>query len=224
MRGTVKRAFPGEKLERPECAKRFSVVGRRAGGDARSLSDSDIDLLERCRRGDEAAWRDLVSRHTRKVFGLAYRFTGRADEAEDLTQEIFVKLYQSLDRYEGSAGSFPSWFMAVARNHAIDHYRRRREEHLRRVDAPALLDIAPAAEDGPLKTLEREERARLVHRGLRSLPLELREPLILFDLQGVPYEEVARTLGVPLGTVKSRINRGRLELAKRILGRAWTRP
>jgi len=188
------------------------------------LSDSDIDLLERCRRGDEAAWRDLVSRHTRKVFALAYRFTGRADEAEDLTQEIFVKLYQGLDRYEGSVGSFPAWLMAVARNHAIDSYRRRREEHLRRVDEPALLEVTPAAEDGPFKTLEREERARLVHRGLRSLPAELREPLILFDLQGVPYGEVARTLGVPLGTVKSRINRGRLELAKRILGRSGSRP
>jgi RNA polymerase sigma-70 factor (ECF subfamily) len=188
------------------------------------LSDSDSDLLEGCRRGDEAAWRDLVARHTRKVFALAYRFTGRADEAEDLTQEIFVKLYQSLDRYDGSAGSFPAWLMAVARNHAIDHYRRRREEHRRRVDEPALLDVAPATEDGPFKALEREERARLVHRGLRSLPLELREPLILFDLQGVPYEEIASTLGVPLGTVKSRINRGRLELAKRILGRTGTTP
>jgi len=166
----------------------------------------------------------LVARHTRKVFALAYRFSGRADEAEDLTQEIFVKLYQSLDRYEGSAGSFPSWLMAVARNHAIDHYRRRREEHRRRVDEPALLDLAPASEEGPFKALEREERARLVHRALRSLPQDLREPLILFDLQGVPYEEVAVTLGVPLGTVKSRINRGRLELAKRILGRTGRKP
>jgi RNA polymerase sigma-70 factor (ECF subfamily) len=188
------------------------------------LSDSDIDLLEACRRGDEAAWRDLVARHTRKVFALAYRFTGRSDEAEDLTQEIFVKLYQSLDRYEGSEGSFPGWLMAVARNHAIDHYRRRREEHRRRVDEPLILELTPAAEDGPFKALEREERARLVHRGLRSLPLELREPLILFDLQGVPYEQVASTLGVPLGTVKSRINRGRLELAKRILGRTGRKP
>jgi RNA polymerase sigma-70 factor (ECF subfamily) len=188
------------------------------------LSDIDIDLLEGCRRGDETAWRDLVARHTRKVFALAYRFTGRADEAEDLTQEIFVKLYQSLDRYEGSAGSFPAWLMAVARNHAIDHYRRRREEQRRRVDEPVLLELAHAPEDGPFKALEREERARLVHRGLRSLPLELREPLILFDLQGIPYEEVASTLGIPLGTVKSRINRGRLELAKRILGRTGRKP
>jgi RNA polymerase sigma factor (sigma-70 family) len=188
------------------------------------LNDSDTDLLERCRRGDEGAWRDLVSRQTRRVFGLAYRFTGRVDEAEDLTQEIFVKLYQSLGRYDGAAGSFPSWLMTVARNHAIDHYRRRREERSRRVDEPALLELAPASEDGPHRILEREERARLVQRGLRSLPVELREPLILFDLQGVPYEEVARSLGVPLGTVKSRINRGRLELARRILGRTGTRP
>jgi RNA polymerase sigma-70 factor (ECF subfamily) len=184
------------------------------------LSDSDSDLLDRCRRGDQTAWRDLVSRHTRKVFGLAYRFSGRVDEAEDLTQEIFVKVYQSLARYRDSEGAFPGWLMTVARNQAIDHYRRRREERLRRAEDPELgLDSMPSGDEGPLRRLEREERVSLVHRGIRSLPPDLREPLILFDLQGVPYEEIAGTLGIPLGTVKSRINRGRIELAKRLLAR-----
>jgi len=184
-----------------------------------ALTENDSDLLLRCRRGDEAAWRDLVSRHTRRVFGLAYRFVGRVDEAEDLTQEIFVKVYQTMDRYRPDDGLFTSWLMAVARNQAIDHYRRRRQEHLRRVEAPEVLEDAPSGDESPLRTLEREERVKLVHRGLRALPTELREVLILFDLQGVPYEEIAGLLGVPLGTVKSRINRGRLELAKRLLGR-----
>ncbi len=184
-----------------------------------ALTEDDSDLLLRCRRGDEAAWRDLVSRHTRRVFGLAYRFVGRVDEAEDLTQEVFVKVYQTLDRYRASDGAFTSWLMAVARNQAIDHYRRRRQEQLRRIEDPEVLEHAPSGEEGPLRSLEREDRIRLVHRGLRSLPAELREPLILFDLQGVSYEEIAGILAVPLGTVKSRINRGRLELAKRLLGR-----
>jgi RNA polymerase sigma-70 factor (ECF subfamily) len=183
------------------------------------LSESDSDLLDRCRRGDQTAWRDLVSRHTRKVFGLAYRFSGRVDEAEDLTQEIFVKVYQGLDRYREREGAFPGWLMRVARNQAIDHYRRRREERVRRAEGPEILDSMPSSEEGPLRSLEREERVRLVHRGIRALPSDLREPLVLFDLQGVPYEEIAVTLGIPLGTVKSRINRGRVELAKRLLGR-----
>jgi RNA polymerase sigma-70 factor (ECF subfamily) len=179
------------------------------------LSD-ESGLIRRCRQGDETAWRELVERHTRRVFGMAYRFVGRVDEAEDLTQDIFVKVYQNLERFREQEGAFTTWLTTVARNHAIDHYRRRREEHARRAEEPALLEQAVATEDGPLRLLERQDRAQEVHRGLRSLPAELREPVILCDLQGLPYEEIAALLKVPLGTVKSRINRGRLELARRL--------
>jgi RNA polymerase sigma-70 factor (ECF subfamily) len=141
------------------------------------------------------------------------------DEAEDLTQEIFVKVYQTLDRYREADGPFQGWLMAVARNHAIDHYRRHKQERLRHQEDPQVLESLPARAEHPLAGLEREERARLVHRGLRALPPDLRLPLILCDLQGLPYEEIAATLEIPLGTVKSRINRGRLELARRLLGR-----
>jgi RNA polymerase sigma-70 factor, ECF subfamily len=144
------------------------------------------------------------------------------DEAEDLTQEVFVKVYQTLGRYRESDGPFGGWLMAVARNHAIDHYRRRKQERLRRADDPALLETAPAREEHPIAGLEREERKRLVHSGLRALPPDLRLPLILCDLQGLPYEEIAAELQIPLGTVKSRINRARVELAKRLVGRHRT--
>lgn len=180
---------------------------------------TDADLLSRCRRGDEAAWHELVAQHTRKVFGLAYRFTGRVDEAEDLTQEVFVKVYQTLDRYREREGPFGGWLMAVARNHAIDHYRRRRQERLRRTEDPLVLEMTPAGDEHPIVGLEREERASLVHKGLRALPPDLRLPLVLCDLQGLPYEQIAAELQIPLGTVKSRINRARVELAKRLLGR-----
>jgi RNA polymerase sigma-70 factor, ECF subfamily len=183
------------------------------------LVESDDDLLNQCRRGDQAAWRELVARHTRRVFGLAYRFTGRVDEAEDLTQEIFIKVYQTLDRYQAAQGAFASWLGTVARNQSIDHYRRRRQERLRKADDPAVIERMDSGEEGPLLSLERQERVRLVHRGLKALPLELREPLVLCDLQGLAYEEVAEALAIPLGTVKSRINRGRLELAKRLRSR-----
>jgi RNA polymerase sigma-70 factor (ECF subfamily) len=151
------------------------------------------------------------------VFRLAYRFVGRVDEAEDLTQEIFVKVFQSLDRYRESDGAFATWLTTVARNHAIDHYRRRREERLRRTDDPEIFASVPSRDESPLRSLDRQDRARLVHRGLRALPAELREPIVLCDLQGLPYEEAARALSIPLGTVKSRLNRGRLELARRLL-------
>jgi RNA polymerase sigma-70 factor (ECF subfamily) len=181
------------------------------------LSDIDPDLLRRCREGDQAAWRDLVSEHGRRVFNLAYRFVGRVDEAEDVTQEIFVKVYRSLDRFRPQEGSFPAWLMTVARNHAIDRYRGRR---VRVADDPAALAAVPAEDEGPLKILEREERKHFVHRGLRSLPPALREPLILCDLEGLSHQEAAASLDIPVGTVKSRLNRGRLELAKRLLAAA----
>lgn len=184
------------------------------------MKDGDGELLDRCRQGDEAAWRELVTHHSRKVFGLCYRFAGRVDEAEDLTQEVFLRVYQNLDRYRSNAGAFNTWLMTVARNHAIDHYRRRREERERRDDsAEGEMELLPSGEEGPLMALERKERVQLVQRGLRALPEDLREPIVLCDLQGLPYEEAAKVLEVPLGTVKSRLNRGRLELAKRLLSR-----
>ena len=181
------------------------------------MIDPQPDLVARCRSGDEAAWRDLVALYTRKVFGVAYRFVGKVDEAEDLTQEIFVKVYQSLDRYREGEGNFTTWLMTLARNHAIDDYRKRRQERTRRTDDPAVLETFPSGADSPLLSLEKQDRVRLVHRGLRSLPADLREPLILCDLKGLPYDEIASILDIPLGTVKSRINRGRLELARRLL-------
>jgi len=114
----------------------------------------------------------------------------------------------------------------VARNLSIDNHRKRREERIRRIDGEGLVENLRSPDEGPLKSLEREERVTLVRSGLKALPQELREPIILCDLQGLPYEEVASILGVPLGTVKSRLNRGRLELARRLLARrqAQVRP
>ena len=179
---------------------------------------TEPDLVPRCRAGDEAAWRELVARHTRKVFGVAYRFVGRVDEAEDLTQEIFVKVYQSLDRYRPGEGTFTTWLMTLARNHAIDDYRRRRQERSAPHGRPGGAGDVPVRRGQPAA---RASRSRIAcgscTAGLRALPPDLREPLILCDLKGLPYDEIASILDIPLGTVKSRINRGRLELAKRLL-------
>jgi RNA polymerase sigma-70 factor (ECF subfamily) len=176
----------------------------------------DARFVVRLQHRDEEAFSSLVLVYEKRIFQLVWRMLGSKEEAEDLTQEVFVKVYQTLDRFAEDHGSFPAWLMTVARNQAIDHYRRRREEHRRKADDPEILEFTASGEEGPLRALERHERVALVHRGLRALPPDLREPLILCDLQGLPYEEVARTLQIPLGTVKSRINRGRLELAKRL--------
>jgi RNA polymerase sigma-70 factor (ECF subfamily) len=183
------------------------------------LSASDDELVRRCREGSESAWHELVTRHTRRVFGVAYRFCGRVDEAEDLTQEVFVKVYQKLDRYRDRDGAFTTWLTTIARNHSIDLYRRRREERQRRVDDPERIEVAPSTRRGQQAELERNERVELVRSGLRALPPDLREPLMLCDIRGLSYDEAAKTLEIPLGTVKSRINRGRLELARRLMGR-----
>lgn len=183
----------------------------------------DTLLASRCLEGDEGAWRELVARHARRVFAIAYKFCGRVDQAEDLSQEIFVKVYQSLERYRPADGKFEAWLGSVSRNHAIDNYRRTREERTRRHGDPAILDFARSESDTPLEQVEREERVALVQKGLRSLPTDLREPIVLCDLQGISYDEAAAALGIPLGTVKSRLNRGRLELAKRLTGRVQGR-
>jgi RNA polymerase sigma-70 factor (ECF subfamily) len=188
---------------------------------ARALSEGLGDLLDRCRGGDESAWHELVARHTRRVFALCYRFTGRAEEAEDLTQEVFVKVFEHLDRYREGEGAFAGWLLTLARRHAIDHYRRHREERRRRIDEDAGEETAAEGE-GPHGELAREERREIVRRGLRALPHELREVLVLRDLEEMTYQEIAELTGLPLGTVKSRINRGRVELARRLVGRLGT--
>lgn len=197
-----------------------SARGSRAAPENPGVNDEDGRLLEGCRRGDENAWRELVRSHTRQVFAIAYRFSGRVDEAEDLVQEVFLKVYLSLARYEPAAGSFPAWLATVARNHAIDCYRRRRLERARTSQEEESAHAVPGREERQDRVIEREQRAQLVRRALRALPNELREVLVLCDLQGMAYEQIAETLAIPLGTVKSRINRGRLELARRLIGRA----
>lgn len=182
-------------------------------------ASDDTLLATRCLEGDQGAWTELVARHTGRVFAIAYKFCGRADVAEDLTQEIFVKVYQSLARFKPAEGKFDAWLGSVSRNHAIDHYRRTRQERQRREGSETALDSARSKDPTPMQSAERSERAALVHAGLRSLPEDLRDPIILCDLQGVSYEDAAESLGVPLGTVKSRLNRGRLELAKRLRDR-----
>jgi len=146
---------------------------------------------------------------------VAYQFTGRHEEAEDLTQEIFLKVYRSLHTFDQEAAFLP-WLIRVAKNLCVDHYRRRRRERLLVHGNWEIITRVRCPKADPYqKTFTRERRAILL-RALEEIPEDLKMVIILRDLQGLSYQEVSEALGLPEGTVKSRLNRGRLELAERI--------
>jgi RNA polymerase sigma-70 factor (ECF subfamily) len=179
-------------------------------------SPSDAELIERCLRKDNTAWDAVVARFRRKVFHIAYKFTGKHDEAEDLTQEIFLRVFRSLEKFNRDA-DFSTWLSSVARNHCIDHYRASKREREVLVEDLVSFDLAPASSGNPHRALEERDRRSFVRRGLEMLPEKLREAVVLRDLQGLSYQEMADRLHLPEGTVKSRINRGREELARLLL-------
>lgn len=173
-------------------------------------------LIERCLQGDQVAWEQIVRQHWRKVFNLAYKFVGRHDEAEDLTQDIFLKIFKALKTFDRRA-NFQTWLISISRNLCIDHYRsvrKERETMARDVDASELVPVS--RERGPYGELEQVDLKHLIRLALAELPATLRQAVVLRDLQEFSYQEIADQLGLPEGTVKSRINRGRLELARQL--------
>src|SRR5262249_13285589 len=173
-------------------------------------------LIEQCLAGDQLAWEQIVRQNWRKVFNVAYKFVGKHDEAEDLTQDIFLKIFKSLDTFDRRA-NFQTWLISISRNLCIDHYRSVRKEREtidRDVDAG---ELAPAsAEPGPVAALEQRDRVLLLKQALSALPDTLRTAVLMRDIQELSYQEIADKLRLPEGTVKSRINRGRTELARQI--------
>ena len=186
--------------------------------DPELLPAATIDtLIERCLTGDQQAWEEIVQQHWRKVFNVAYKFVGRHDEAEDLTQDIFLKVFRALHTFDRRA-NFQTWLISISRNLCIDHYRsvrKERETIARDVDASLLTPVS--RDRGPYGELEHTDLRQLIRRGLAELPATLREAVVLRDLQEFSYQEIADRLRLPEGTVKSRINRGRLELARQLV-------
>lgn len=181
-----------------------------------SLPDSIDALIQRCLAGDQTAWEQIVRQHWRKVFNIAYKFTGKHDEAEDLTQDVFLKIFKSLDTFDRRA-NFQTWLVSVSRNLCIDHYRSVRKEREtidRDVDAG---DLSPVAQTvSPIAALEHRDRVVLLRAALAKLPETLRDAVMLRDIHELSYQEIAERQNLPEGTVKSRINRGRTELARQI--------
>jgi RNA polymerase sigma-70 factor (ECF subfamily) len=193
--------------------------------DAQAVSS----LIRRCVAGDAAAWEEIVQQYHRRIYNICYRFTGSADDAEDLTQDVFIKMYRTLNTYESGKGAFMTWVTTVTRNLLVDHFRKSKIERMsdsldstpaEDSDALPLSEQLPDANLTPDARLLGREKQAMVHAALQKLSPELRETVILRDLQDLDYREIAEVLKVPEGTVKSRINRGRTELA-RLLSRTY---
>jgi RNA polymerase sigma-70 factor (ECF subfamily) len=178
--------------------------------------DPDASLVQRCLSGDDTAWEELIRVYTRRVYGLCYRFTGKDAEAQDLTQEVFLRVFRTLKTFRAVEGSFATWLTRVTRNLLIDHYRRTRQDRVTGSieDQIATLEEGLSAGTRADSAIAGREASELLQAALQKLSPDLRETVILRDLQEMEYREVALVLKVPEGTVKSRLNRGRAELAR----------
>ncbi len=178
--------------------------------------DADTQIVERCLAGDEPAWEELIKVHTRRVYSICYRFTSNDFEAQDLTQEVFLRIFKSLRSFRAGEGSFSVWLTRLTRNLLIDHYRRTKSERA----TDSIEDQLPMMEEKTAMSartdgmLAGREASELLQHALYKLSPELRETVILRDLEELEYKEIADILRVPEGTVKSRLNRGRAELGR----------
>ncbi|MEZ5402253.1 MAG: sigma-70 family RNA polymerase sigma factor [Bryobacteraceae bacterium] len=178
--------------------------------------ETDAQLVERCLHGDDSAWEDLVRAHTRRVYAICLRFTGSDGEAQDITQDVFLRVFQTLRTFRAGEGSFVVWLSRLTRNLLIDNYRRSK---MQRASAPIedQLPMLEARATHGISTegmLARREANEVLRSALTRLSPELREAVILRDLEELDYREIADVLQIPEGTVKSRLNRGRAELAR----------
>jgi RNA polymerase sigma-70 factor (ECF subfamily) len=203
---------------------------QRVSGEHR-LDDAQIValLVRRCVAGDAAAWEEIVQRFNRRIYNICYRFVGGGEDAEDLTQEVFIKIYRTMASFDAEKASFNTWVTTVTRNLLVDHFRKTKNDRITdSMDAPigsedegqALSDKIEDKRLTPDQHVQKQQTQKLVQEALQKLSPELRESVILRDLQDMDYREIAQILKVPEGTVKSRINRGRTELA-RLLQRTY---
>jgi RNA polymerase sigma-70 factor, ECF subfamily len=191
----------------------------------RRLEASSADwvvLVKRCIDGDNLAWSELVKAQHKRVYAMCYRFTGSSHDAEDLTQDVFIKIYGNLRTFDLAKGSFQTWVTALTRNLLVDHFRRSRQQRVTdsmdagwdQAQEQKQPDPVTDTRPSPLEEAGRRELERMVQDALSKVSPELREAVILRDLQDLDYKEIAEVLRIPEGTVKSRISRGRAELAR----------
>jgi len=215
QRGGPPKANPAAALEG---AHRARVVRE----EVRPLEIDWSQVVRRCMDGDSGAWAELVRTHHRRVYGLCYRFTNNAADAEDLTQDVFLKIYSNLASFDFGRGSLQVWITTMTRNLLVDNFRRTRnlratgslDEGWDVTDELRPIDRLTSEGPSPHESAAQKELAKMVQNALARVSVELREAVILRDLQDLDYKEIAQVLGIPEGTVKSRISRGRAELAR----------
>lgn len=216
---TQSHSRPGNRSGRTEQATEAML---HSAPDPKALETAMQLVVQRCVDGDSGAWTELVKFHHRRVYALCYRFTGSASDAEDLTQDVFLKVYGNLGSFDGGRGSFETWITTLTRNLLVDHFRRSKQQR-----ATSSMDEGwnesdeqPLTERLAQKGPNQHDRAvqkeleQMVQAALVKISPELREAVILRDLHDMDYKEIAQVLRVPEGTVKSRISRGRAELAR----------
>lgn len=182
-----------------------------------------LALVRRCMAGEAPAWEEIVRLHNRRVYNLCYRFTGSMEDAEDLAQEVFIKVYRTLQSYDLEKGGFATWLTTLTRNLLVDHYRASKQQRMtdplesgaeEEHEGPSLAEKLADTRPSPEARMRQQDTQKQVQQALDKLSPELREAVVLRDLQDMDYREIAQVLRVPEGTVKSRINRGRTELGR----------
>jgi len=184
------------------------------GGVNQVSKSLDELLVERAKRGDVEAFETLVASHEKAVFNYAYRLTGNYEDAGDIAQEAFLRVYNSLPEFRGDS-SFTTWLYRIVRNACLDEMRKRKRQRVTSLDETMELDDGEMSRqfadngDGPEQALERVELQRTVLEAINALDEEYRVVVVMRDIQGYSYNEIAEALGINLGTVKSRLNRAR---------------
>jgi RNA polymerase sigma-70 factor (ECF subfamily) len=216
--GLPKPPAPGQ----PQGGRAIATGARPTNVEVRPLDIEWSQIVRRCMDGDSGAWAELVRSHHRRVYGLCYRFTGNPADAEDLTQDVFLKIYSNLASFDTARGSLQVWITTMTRNLLVDNFRRTRnqratgslDEGWESTEELRPVDRLTASGPSPHESAAQKELAKMVQNALARVSVELREAVILRDLQDMDYKEIAQVLGIPEGTVKSRISRGRAELAR----------
>ncbi len=203
-------------------ARAISPATGRQRTEVRQLEVDWSQVVRRCMDGDSAAWAEMVRAHHKRVYGLCYRFTGNSADAEDLTQDVFLKIYSNLASFDLTRGSLQVWITTMTRNLLVDNFRRTRNQRATgslddgwdQTEELKPIDRLTSPGASQHEVAAQKELAAMVQHALTQVSVELREAVILRDLQDLDYKEIAQVLGIPEGTVKSRISRGRAELAR----------
>jgi len=181
----------------------------------------DRELIERCKRGDIGAFDQLFRRYTRQVYNYAFRMIPNYDDANDIAQEAFVRAFNSIRSFRGDS-NFSTWLFRIVYNVSLDEIKRRKGRYLLSLDEQLELEEdsltrqVESESPSPDELVEKQERDRILQEAIETLPEYQKAMIVLYHMQGFSYEEIAEIVGLPIGTVKSRLNRARESLKEKL--------